>query len=153
MKSDILRYVDVASRGNLSVVAAGETFNTYYLDTADTVGPVTFVAESSAANAQLSFTFRLEDATALPTNSTSAGTGNATVTRDNIVGGDATEGLGSDGELDVAQGDQLSHALSYNGSKRYVRAVLVVANASSATQNVAVSVTGMRRPQVSNSNR
>ena len=147
MNSDFLRGVNIVSRGNLSVVAAGETFNTYYLDTADIVGPVVFRAESSAANADLSFEFRLEDATALPANSTAAGTGNAVVSRDDILGGDGS-GAAADGGIDIARGSRIDHALAYNGNKRYVRAVLVVANAGASTQNVAVSVTGISQPQV-----
>lgn len=148
MNSDYFRGATVASRGDLTIVAAGVTFVTDYIDTAAIVGPVTFIA-TAASNAQLSYTFTIEAATARGATPSANGTGNATVTDDDdFPGGRAAQGVNSSGQITSAVNNELSAAISYNGDSRYVRGRLVVANASNATQNVAVSIVGIGMPQI-----
>lgn len=148
MNSDYLRGATVASRGDVQVVAAGTTLVTDYIDTASLVGPVTFIA-TAAANAQLSHTFTIEAATARGATPAANGAGNATVTADaDFPGGREAQGANANGQITAAANTALDAALSYNGDSRYVRGRLVVANASNATQNVAVSLVGIGMPQV-----
>jgi len=146
MNSDILRGVRISARGSGAIPAAGYTGNsalaTDWLDTAGLVGPITAVAESEA-NSAISGTLSIEHATS------ASGASGATVTADSdFPGGREAQGANTTGGVDWAAGTAASAALSYNGTRRYVRAHLTVRNSTNATVNADVSVVLMGMPQV-----
>jgi len=137
----------VSADGARNVPAAGYTGNadllTDWVDTAELVGPVTVIGVTTAGHAALSGTLSIDHATS------AAGAGSATVTDDaDFVGGRDENGVNSTGGLDFAADAALSGAITYGGSRRYIRGRLRVANASNATVNVGASLVAVGIPQV-----
>jgi len=147
MNSDMLRHSIVSADGARNIPAAGYTGNTDlltdWIDVSQLVGPVTAIGITTEGHASISGTLSLDHATS------AAGAGSTTVTdEDHFPGGRDAQGVNSTGGKDFAASNALAGAISYNGPRQYVRGRLRIANASTATVNVGVSLVIIGTPQV-----
>lgn len=136
-----MRDLTTSGAGTASLTAATVDLRTDYIDVATLVGPVTAIGVI-ADNSNLSGTLALEHATS------AAGASSATVTEDSdFPGGRDAQGANATGGNDIAAGGG-SAALSYNGSRQFVRAHLRINRGGGANINANCSVVLVGQPQI-----